>query len=109
MQQAKNSDTWMREELLHLLSVSGTLAGLSVTMVALMNGLRKSTKAATVVDDLFAICALLFLGCIYLIFWALRTRKEEVERVLVRIVDMLFLVALTLMTGAAFMMVYTVW
>lgn len=37
MAQENGTDIWVREELLHLLSVSGTLAGLCVTVVALMH------------------------------------------------------------------------
>ena len=103
------SEIWLREELLHLLSVSGTLAGLCVTVVAVMNTLGRSERAASVVDDLFALCALLFLACTYLIFTALRSQRPTVSSTLTRIVDGLFLVALTLMTGASFLMVYTVW
>jgi hypothetical protein len=102
-------DTWMREELLHLLSVSGTLAGFCVTVVAVVNTLGKSARATTIVDDVFAICALFFLICTYLTFSALRTTRAELARLLTKIVDALFLIALTLMTGAAFLMVYTVW
>jgi hypothetical protein len=102
------SEVWIREELLQLLSVSGTLAGLSVTVVALMHTFVANT-ATTVIDDLFALCALLFLLCTYGTFAALRMRRSESARVLVRVVDGLFLVGLTLMTAAAFMMVYTVW
>jgi hypothetical protein len=103
------SDLWVREELLHLLSVSGTLAGLSVTVVALMHTLGTPTLATTIIDDLFALCALLFLSCTYFIFSALRSQKANVARVLIKVVDTVFLVGLTLMTAAGFMMVYTVW
>lgn len=109
MTKQDESDIWIRGELLQLLSVSGTLAGLCVTVVALMHTFDRAAVTATVVDDLFAVCALLFLGCIYLIFSALKTRKLTVARVLVKIVDIVFLIALTAMTGAAFVMVYTVW
>ena len=103
------SDTWMREELLHLLSVSGTLAGLCVTAVAVMNTLGKSVRTTTIVDDLFALCALLFRTCRYLIFSALRTKQPTIASLLTKIIDGLFLVALTLMTTGSFLMVYTVW
>lgn len=105
----KPPEIWVREELLHLLSVSGTLAGLCVTVVALMHKIATTTLAATVLDDLFALCALLFLTCIYLIFWSLRMPRAGVTRVLVKMVDAIFLIGLTLMTAAGFMMVYTVW
>ncbi len=100
---------WVREELLHLLSVSATLAGLCVTVVALMKAFGGHSGSATVVDDLFAVCALLFLASTYLIFWALKTTKPGLANLLVHVLDVVFLVALTLMTCAAFVMVYTVW
>lgn len=109
MAHTTRSDLWAREELLQLLSLSGTLAGLSVTVVALMHTLGKSTFTATIIDDLFAFCALLFLLSTYLIFSALRTKTPSIERLLIMVVDTVFLVGLTLMTAAAFMMVYTVW
>jgi len=112
MPEGTRSDLWVREELLQLLSVSGTLAGLSVTVVALMHKIVGTNAAATIIDDLFAFCALIFLTCIYLIFWALRVqraRRGNVARVLTQVVDVLFLVGLTIMTAAGFMMVYTVW
>jgi len=108
MTQSTGSDTRIQNEMLHLLSVSGTLAGLCITVVALINTLGKSTRAATVVDDMFAICALLFLICIYLIFSALRVRRQRIAKMLVKSVDILFMVAMTLMTGSAFIMVYMV-
>lgn len=108
MTQSTGSDTRVQNEVLHLLSVSGTLAGLCVTVVALMNTIGKSARATTVVDDMFVVCALLFLICIYLIFTALRVRKQRIANMLVRSVDILFVAAMTLMTGAAFIMVYTV-
>jgi len=106
---AARGDVWMREELLQLLSLSGTLAGLAITVVALMHTLGTENAATSVIDDLFALCALLFLLCTYGIFAALRMRRSPFARALVRTVDGLFLVGLTLMTAAAFMMVYTVW
>ena len=109
MSQENRSDIWVREELLHLLSVSGTLAGLCVTVVALMHTLGTTSLTTTLIDDCFALCALCFLSCTYLIFTALRTQRAPVARVLIKIVDAFFLVGLTLMTGAGFMMVYTVW
>ncbi|WP_028311907.1 hypothetical protein [Derxia gummosa] len=90
-----------------LLSGAGTLAGLCITVVALMKTIGGGT--ATIVDDLFALGALLFLLCVYAIFWALRTRRPQLVRRLTLLADALFLVALTLMTGAAFVLVYTVW
>ncbi len=105
----KNTTSWVREELLHLLSVSATLSGLCVTVVALMNAFKKEVASVTIVDDIFAICALVFLICMYLIFTALRINKPVWVEKLVKLIDVLFLLAMTGMTIAGFVMVYTVW
>ena len=99
--------TWIREELLHLLSVSGTLAGLCITGVTLFHTLGRASMPETLADDLLAISALLFLLCTYVIFIALRTRRETVARLLEKVADTLFLAALSGMVGSGFIMVYT--
>ena len=52
---------WLREELLQLLSVAGTLAGLSITAVALLHTVGHADATPTIVDDMLVISALLFL------------------------------------------------
>lgn len=103
------SVTWLREELLHLLSLSATLAGLCITAVTLLRTLGKSSTAGTVADDALAVSALLFLLCTYALFFALRTRQARLARRLEKLADVMFLLALTGMVGAGFVMVYTVW
>ncbi len=105
----KNTISWMREELLHLPSVSATLSGLCITVVALMNAFEKKVAAATIVDDMFAICALVFLICMYLIFAALRISNAALAEKIVKLIDALFLLGMTCMTFSGFVMVYTVW
>lgn len=101
--------TWLREELLHLLSLSGTLAGLCITGVALFHTLGISSASKTIADDALALSALLFLLCTYTIFFALRTKRNALALVLERIADTLFLLALTGMVASGVIMVYTVW
>jgi hypothetical protein len=100
---------WLREELLHLLSLSGTLAGLCITGVALFYTVDSPAMARTLADDALAISALLFLVCTYTIFYALRTKRGALALVLEQIADFLFLFALTGMVASGFIMVYTVW
>jgi len=95
--------------LLHLLSLSGTLAGLCITGVALVHTLGRATLPATVADDALAISALLFLVCTYTIFVALRTKRTKLAIALEQVADVLFLLALTGMVTSGFIMVYTVW
>lgn len=96
-----------RQELLSLLSLSGTLAGLSITIVAFIDAQNQGGK--TVIDDVVAFCAAIFLINIYLLIWALRTRSSRLAGVMVRIADGLLLLAVTGMAACGFVMVYTVW
>ena len=109
MDKSPKIKAWVREELLHLMSLSGTMAGLCITGVTLFYTVSKVPASATIVDDMLAISALLFLICTYTVFWALRTRKPAVAEFLESIVDILFAAALTGMVASGFVMLYTVW
>ncbi|MCC6709265.1 MAG: hypothetical protein IT492_17045 [Gammaproteobacteria bacterium] len=100
---------WLREELLHLLSLSGNMAGLCITGVTLFYTVGRASRAATIADDLLAICALVFLCSAYLIFFALRMRDTRVTVMLEHTADTLFVVGMTLMVATGVLMAYTVW
>ena len=100
---------WLREELLHLLTLSGTMAGLSITGVTLFYTVGHATRLMTIADDLLAASSVMFLLCCYLIFWALRTRIQPLSEMLVSLVDFALASALTVMVFAGFLMAYTVW
>lgn len=96
-----------RGELVSLLSLCGTLAGLCIGIVAFINASGRG--AVSLFDDALAVCAATFLLCIYLVVWALRSRSPKRTAWLATVVEILFLSALTVMTVAAFAMVYTIW
>ena len=104
-----DQENTQRTELLGLLSTAGSLAGLCIGIVAFMNTFDKTRASVTIVDDMLAMCAAGFLFCIYLVFWALRSHKSALAGVLIRIVDIVFLVTITAMTIAGFIMIYTIW
>ena len=105
-----HQSTWLREELLHLLSLSGTLAGFCITAVTLFHTmLDKSSVSETIADETLAFSASLFLICIYTIFFALRTKHQALAMILEKIADAMFLIALTGLVGAACIMVLTIW
>jgi hypothetical protein len=97
---------WEREGLLTLLSVLSTLAGLCITGVSLIHHANRH-NSGTLADDGLAFSALLFLLCTYAIFFALRTRHAHWAHWLDRLVDALFVLALTSMVVCGFIMVYT--
>ena len=106
MSQTPRQATWVREELLNLLSVSGTLAGLCITGVTLFHTMGRASLPETVADDLLAISSLLFLLCTYAIFIGLRTKRERLADLLEKVADTLFLLALSGMVCSGFIMVY---
>ena len=106
---SSNPEPWNRTELLNLLSASATLAGLCITIVAVMNTFNKTVNSISVVDDILAISAASFLLCTYLIFWALRTHSSALSITITKVIDVIFLLALSAMTVAGFIMIYTIW
>jgi hypothetical protein len=104
----KNS--WLREELLHLRSLSGNLTGLCITGVTLLHSFAATVGPVnTITDDMLAVAALLFLICTYVIFIALRTQNRKLRQSLEWFIDPLFALALTIMVATGFIMVYTIW
>lgn len=106
---ARRNSSWQRDELLHLLSLSATLAGLCITGVTLFHTIGRSSMPETLADDVLVGSALMFLICTYAIFFALRTRRSAVALLLEKIADVLFLLALTGMVACGFLLVYTIW
>jgi hypothetical protein len=84
-----------REVLLRLLSVTASLAGLCVAALGFLEAADRPALERSYADELIAVDAFLFVGCVYLIMWALRTRIAKRALVLSRIIDVVFLVALT--------------
>lgn len=95
-----------RDLMLRLLPMSASLAGLSIGVITLFRLTDKAQRLSRFADDLLVICATLFLTCTYLIFWALRSRRLGRVRTIARVVDAVFLVALTALVGVGFMLVY---
>ena len=97
-----------RDLLLRVLSVQASLAGFSIAAIGLMRFSARSAAFSTFADDLLGGCAFTFLVSTYLTFWALRTRSDARMQRLARWVDVLFLVGLTGLVGAGFLILYAV-
>ena len=96
----------IREILLSLLSTSGTLAGISLALVGIVNLKISSTKAETLADDLFLFSSLGFVVVCYFIFFALRHVHSTRVHQWTNIIDVVFLFSLTLLVFAGFVTVY---
>jgi len=94
--------------LFSLLSTSGTLAGLSLALVGIVNLKIAHTKVETIADDMFLLSSVGFFAVCYIIFFTLR--HYQAERVLhwTKLIDAVFLSSMTLLIMAGFVVVYTV-
>lgn len=96
----------LRQALLAILSTSGTLAGLSMTLVGLINLKVTNTQVETIADDMFLLTSLGFLVVCYLIFFTLRRVHSERVRYWTYAIDITFLLSLTLLVVSGFVVLY---
>lgn len=96
----------VRELLVALLSTSGTLAGICLALVGVINYRITSVRIETLADDLFLLSSLGFVCVCYLIFFALRHLETPHLRRWTNLIDGLFLVSLTLLLTAGIAVVY---
>jgi len=94
-----------REAMLSLLPTCGTLAGIAIGLVGVIN-IRPVGGAATVADEILLFAALGFLVSCYLIFFAIRTVNEGSRIKMMRLIDLVFLISLTLVVFSGFVFVY---
>lgn len=102
-----NDDNDAKEILLALLSNSGTLAGISLALVGIINLKPITSKINTFADDLFLFSALGFVVNCYLIFFAIRQMHSPRFIRWAKLIDTIFLVSLTMQVLAGFLTVYT--
>ena len=99
------SDT--KEILLAILSNSGTLAGISLALVGIMNLKPITTRIGTITDDLYIFSAFGFVVVCYLVCFAMRLLHSPRITYWAKIIDVLFLGSLTMLVLAGFLTVYT--
>jgi hypothetical protein len=102
-----NNKSDIREILLALLSNSGTLAGISLALVGIINLKPNNSRLDTIADDLFLFSSLGFVVVCYMVFFAIRLLDSPRITYWARIIDFLFLGSLTMQVVAGFLTVYT--
>lgn len=88
-----------REFNVHIFTVSAQLVGICLTVIGLIRVLVRADHAESVADNMLAIDAVIFLVVCLLAYASIRSRGVRRRRVLERVADVCFLVALLLMTG----------
>jgi hypothetical protein len=93
---------------IHIFSVSAALVGVCLTVISVVRVIITATKINTVVDDILAADALLFLTSCLLAYWAMRSRTEKKMRLVERAADTVFIVGLLLMSVVCGLITYAV-
>lgn len=93
---------------IHVLSVSATMIGVCVTVIGILRFTTRKDLAGTLADDLVAADAILFLGAALSAYIALRSRKVETRQRIERWADVLFILALGVMTMVSGIVAWTV-
>ena len=93
---------------IHIFSVSAALVGVCLTVISVVRVIITTTKINTVVDDILAADALLFLTSCLLAYWAMRSRTEKRMRLVERGADTIFIAGLLLMAVVCALITYVV-
>ncbi|MEQ1854989.1 MAG: hypothetical protein ABL963_00885 [Longimicrobiales bacterium] len=96
----------LREALLALLPTSGTLAGISIGLVGLVDLKVSNTRVESLADEVFLVSALGFVLVCYLIFFTMRHLNSPRVRFWSSAIDTVFLGSLTLLLLGGFVTVY---
>jgi len=81
----------------HIFTASAGLVGVCLTVIGLIRVIITAHQIDTLIDDLLALDAVLFLGSCLLSYWALRTRTLRRMHRVERFADAVFLLGLALM------------
>jgi predicted transporter len=101
--------TPLEEDLcIHTFTVSAAMVGVCLTVIGLIRIVITLQKVNTIADDLLAGDSLLFLSACLLSYWALRTRKVRRRHRAERLADLLFLMAMIVMTGTCLFITYMI-
>jgi hypothetical protein len=95
-----------RDIAVHIFTTSAMMLGLCLTIISIMRSARTPLAMETVVDDIIAIDALVFLIACFLSYAALRVRRLRRIHRIESMADAVFLIG---MTGMALACVIFVW
>ncbi|MFU2327995.1 hypothetical protein [Pseudomonas sp. NFX98] len=85
----------------HVFTASAAMVGVCITVIGIFQVVSTLRSADSMGDDFLAVNAILYLITTMLSYWSLRTRKMARNHFLEKLIDILFLTALTCTTGIA--------
>lgn len=93
---------------IHVLSVSATMIGVCLTVIGILRVAAKNNLAGSLADDFVAVDAILFLAAALTAYGALRSRRIATRQRIERWADVLFVLALGVMTLVCGIVTWTV-
>ncbi|MFC5456886.1 hypothetical protein [Prosthecobacter fluviatilis] len=84
-----------RDIAIHIFSASAAMIGVCLTVISIVQTFTRSKEVQTLVDDVLAVNALVFLCACLLSYWALRTRSTRRMHRVESAADIVFLFGLT--------------
>jgi hypothetical protein len=91
--------------LFSLLSTSGTLSGISIGLMGVVQN-KAANGSSTIADDALLFSGLGFLSVCYMVFFALRHLDSPRLPLLIAVIDSVFLCSLTLVVLSGFVLTY---
>lgn len=85
----------------HVFTASAAMVGVCITVIGIFQVINRLRSQDSLGDDLLAVNAILYLITTLLSYWSLRTRKMKRNHFMEKLIDILFLTALTFTTGIA--------
>ena len=103
-----SNDEQLTTHLLTMLSVATGMVGVCATAIGLIGILKSMNKLEMIVDDLFAIGSMLFIGVAALSFLGLRTRMFKTWPKLMLTLDIIFFLGLMAVVVATLLLTWVV-
>ncbi len=104
-----NNKTKLEKDIcIHIFTVSSAMVGVCLTVIGLIRVVITLGKADTLADDLLASDALLFLTSCLLSYAALRARNLRRMHNIERAADVVFIVAMVVMTAICGFITYSI-
>lgn len=105
-----NAQTEQREHdfTMHVFSISAGMVGVCLTAIGILRLVTSQTRIETIGDELLAADAVLFVLCCFLSFWSFKSDGIRVRRILRLVIDILFMLALSIMVLVCTVIAYAI-
>jgi hypothetical protein len=107
-EQSEPGITKERDIATHILTTSSVMLGLCLTVISVMHSQKTADTLETLVDDIIAVDALIFLTACYLSYAALRVRHQQRIHRIECMADVVFLLGMSGMGLACVLFVWTI-